>query len=189
VRCQFCFSLIVFVRLKGIVQSYAISNLPRKKLKALIWRELAELFPESIAREHNVCPLAVCDDFVSVITCEPDNDELRAKLQFVINREVRFRAAEQRMIDFMIHKVYGDEECFPFAPNFSDLPELIPEKVARENNVVAIAKTGRELFVATSEPENTETRDKLQFISNCNIEFIEATQDEIDFLLDDYYSD
>jgi hypothetical protein len=77
----------------------------------------------------------------------------------------------------------------PFAPTIRELAELIPETVARENNVAAVAKAGRELWVAMSEPEDKETRDKLQFILNCNIECIDVPQGVIDSLLEAYYSD
>jgi hypothetical protein len=57
--------------------------------------------------------------------------------------------------------------------------ELIPESVARENLVLALHVKGHQLFVATTEPADYDTTQKLQFILNKDIGAVRAETDEI----------
>jgi hypothetical protein len=51
--------------------------------------------------------------------------------------------------------------------------ELIPESVARENNIFPIGLVGRVMHVATTDPHNILLRDKLTFILNKDVRLVE----------------
>lgn len=57
--------------------------------------------------------------------------------------------------------------------------ELIPASVARENNVLPLQLAGRVLFVATADKSNILLRDKLSFILNKDIRFVEYLRADI----------
>src|SRR5262245_8933300 len=57
--------------------------------------------------------------------------------------------------------------------------ELIPESVARENNILPLKLEGRVLHVAVADPSNLLLRDKLSFITNKDIRFVEYPRGEI----------
>lgn len=57
--------------------------------------------------------------------------------------------------------------------------ELIPESVARENNVLPLRLEGRTLVVATADASNVLLRDKLTFILNKDIKFVEYPRGDI----------
>ena len=57
--------------------------------------------------------------------------------------------------------------------------ELVPESVARENAVIPLAEEGDALTVLTSNPNDFETVDKLQFILNRKIDIALATKESI----------
>lgn len=67
--------------------------------------------------------------------------------------------------------------------NKVDIPEtvveLMPEAVARENNVLPIAVDGNSLQVAMSEPGDVETVEKLRFILNRDVRVVLATRSSI----------
>jgi uncharacterized protein (TIGR02996 family) len=57
--------------------------------------------------------------------------------------------------------------------------ELVPESVARENLVLALRLEGRRLLIATADPANPDTLQKLQFILNKDIVPVRAAADDI----------
>ena len=57
--------------------------------------------------------------------------------------------------------------------------ELIPESVARENNVLPLAVTGRVIHIAAADPSDVMLRDKLSFILNRDIRLIEFPRADI----------
>lgn len=57
--------------------------------------------------------------------------------------------------------------------------ELVPESVARENLVLPISLEGNTLRIATSDPDNFETFQKLQFILNREITPVLGVQEQI----------
>jgi type IV pilus assembly protein PilB len=57
--------------------------------------------------------------------------------------------------------------------------ELVPESVARENRVFPLAVDGNVLKVVTSEPDNYEVLQKLQFILNKDIQPVLADREQI----------
>ena len=54
-----------------------------------------------------------------------------------------------------------------------------PESVARENLVLPLDLRGRTLLVATTEPHNFDTAQKLEFILNKDIVLVNAAPDEV----------
>ena len=72
----------------------------------------------------------------------------------------------------------ADEEAPALDPPPAVL-ELIPESVARENTILPLALDGRTLVVATADPSNTLLREKLQFLLNKDIKFVEHPRAEI----------
>ncbi|AMV22870.1 hypothetical protein VT84_00560 [Gemmata sp. SH-PL17] len=65
--------------------------------------------------------------------------------------------------------------------------ELIPESVARENFVFPVALDGRTLHVATTDPSDILLRDKLSFIFNKDIRFIEYPHEDILRAINEHY--
>ena len=67
--------------------------------------------------------------------------------------------------------------------NKVDIPEtvveLMPEAVARENNVLPIAVDGNSLKVVMSEPGDVETTEKLRFILNRDVRVVLGTRSSI----------
>jgi hypothetical protein len=57
--------------------------------------------------------------------------------------------------------------------------ELVPESVARENNILPLAVTGRVIHIATADASNILLRDKLSFILNKDIRLIEVPRADI----------
>jgi type IV pilus assembly protein PilB len=57
--------------------------------------------------------------------------------------------------------------------------DLLPESVARENTILPIAEEGPYLRVATSDPTDIDTQEKLRFIINREIEMTLAVRDQI----------
>jgi hypothetical protein len=66
--------------------------------------------------------------------------------------------------------------------------ELIPESVARENVVLPLKLEGRVLHVAIADPSNLLLRDKLSFILNKDIRFVEYPRAEILRAIRKHYS-
>lgn len=57
--------------------------------------------------------------------------------------------------------------------------ELLPESVARENTIFPLAESGGTLRVATSDPTDMDTQDKLRFILNRDVEMALAVREQI----------
>jgi|GEM_PF-643781 len=68
-----------------------------------------------------------------------------------------------------------------------DVLELIPASVARENNVLPLQLVGRLLFVATTDKSNILLRDKLSFILNKDIRFVELPRAKIQEAINQHY--
>ena len=68
-------------------------------------------------------------------------------------------------------------------PTKVDIPEMVielmPEAVARENNVIPLAETDRGLKVLMSDPEDVDTVEKLRFILNRDVTVALATRASI----------
>lgn len=65
--------------------------------------------------------------------------------------------------------------------------ELMPESLARENLVVPLDLRGRTLLVATADPHNSDTAQKLEFILNKDIILLHAERDDVRQTIDDLY--
>jgi type IV pilus assembly protein PilB len=57
--------------------------------------------------------------------------------------------------------------------------ELLPESVARENTIFPLAKSGGTLRVATCDPTDMDTQEKLRFILNRDVEMALAVREQI----------
>jgi type IV pilus assembly protein PilB len=56
---------------------------------------------------------------------------------------------------------------------------LLPESVARENSIFPVAESGAALRVATSDPTDLDTQEKLRFILNRDVELALAPREQI----------
>jgi type IV pilus assembly protein PilB len=56
---------------------------------------------------------------------------------------------------------------------------LLPESVARENTIFAVAESSGRLRIATSDPTDIEAQEKLRFILNRDIEMVLAAREQI----------
>ena len=72
-----------------------------------------------------------------------------------------------------------------------DVPQSIvdrlPESVARENSIFPIEQEGDSLRIATSDPTDIDTQDKLRFILNRNIEQVLAVREQIVEAINQHY--
>jgi len=65
--------------------------------------------------------------------------------------------------------------------------DLVPESVARENTILPLREEGTMLQVATSDPTDIDTQDKLRFILNREVEMTLAMRDQIVESINRYY--
>ena len=69
--------------------------------------------------------------------------------------------------------------------NLADTPvppeviELLPESVARENTIFPLAESGGRLRIATCDPTDMDTQEKLRFILNREVEMALAVREQI----------
>lgn len=68
-----------------------------------------------------------------------------------------------------------------------ELMEFIPESVAREDVVAPLHHRGNRLLIASADPTNLDTIQKLQFILNKDIVLVPADADAIRAVIDHYY--
>lgn len=61
----------------------------------------------------------------------------------------------------------------------AEVVALLPESVARENTIFALAESGGTLRIATSDPTDIDTQEKLRFILNREVEMALAPRDQI----------
>jgi type IV pilus assembly protein PilB len=64
---------------------------------------------------------------------------------------------------------------------------LLPESVARENSIFPVAESGNALRVATSDPTDLDTQEKLRFILNRDIELALAPREQIAEAINRHY--
>ena len=64
---------------------------------------------------------------------------------------------------------------------------LLPESVARENTIFPLAEEGSSLRVATSDPSDIDTQEKLRFILNREVELALAPREQIVEAINRYY--
>jgi uncharacterized protein (TIGR02996 family) len=57
--------------------------------------------------------------------------------------------------------------------------ELLPESVARENDVITLDLRGRTLFIAGNDRRNLDTVQKLEFILNCKVILVQVELEDV----------
>src|SRR4029077_1294426 len=65
--------------------------------------------------------------------------------------------------------------------------EMVPESVARENRVIPLSVDGNVIKIATSEPDNFDILQKLQFILNKDIAHVLADREQIVAAINRHY--
>src|SRR5579871_1316332 len=100
------------------------------------------------------------------------------KLNYGSPEEVMKAIAEQHGLEF----VSLTEMTVP-----ASVVEMVPESVARENRVMPISADGNVLRIVTSEPENYEVLQKLQFILNKDITPVLADREQIVAAINRHY--
>src|SRR5262245_61290619 len=71
---------------------------------------VVELIPESVAREHQVMPLACEGETLTLAATRPDDIGLADKLSFIVNRKIRLVGASSETIRQLIERHYGQTE-------------------------------------------------------------------------------
>ncbi|NDC55109.1 MAG: type II/IV secretion system protein, partial [Planctomycetia bacterium] len=61
----------------------------------------------------------------------------------------------------------------------AEVVTLLPESVARENTIFPVAEAGAALRVATADPTDLDTQEKLRFILNRDVDLVLATREQI----------
>ena len=65
--------------------------------------------------------------------------------------------------------------------------EMVPESVARENNVIAVEHSGEKLVVAVTDPMNFEVTEKLRFILNQDLDLVMSPKEQISAAINRHY--
>lgn len=105
-------------------------------------------------------------------------EDALVRLGYATQAEVVRALAEHHNVEF----VDLDEVQIPPA-----IVDLVPESVARENNVMPLAQENGRLKVIMSDPMDLETLDKLRFILNRDIEVALAPQETILVAINRHY--
>jgi type IV pilus assembly protein PilB len=105
-------------------------------------------------------------------------EEALKKLGYVSDQEIMARQAEQFGYEFI--ELDGRE--IP-----ASIIGLVPESVARENNVIPLEKDEESLTIAIHDPMKYEVLDKLRFILNCEIKVALAGKEAIQSSINRHY--
>src|SRR5438874_862718 len=73
-------------------------------------RAVLELVPESVARENTILPLRLDGETLYVAAANPDNIDVRDKLTFILNKNIRFETHPRIDIQAAINRHYGHTE-------------------------------------------------------------------------------
>lgn len=90
--------------------------------------------------------------------------------KFISEEELLFLLSEQLYIPILHLTKYK------FDP---EIIKLIPEHIARQYNVIALSRMGDTLTVAISDPLNIFALDDLKALTNCNIDIVLSSDEEI----------
>ncbi|HEY7326771.1 MAG TPA: TIGR02996 domain-containing protein [Gemmataceae bacterium] len=71
---------------------------------------IVELVPESVARENVVLPIGLRDRTLVMAALEPRDTEMMVKVQFILNRDIEFVAADGDQLIAAIDRLYGATE-------------------------------------------------------------------------------
>ena len=96
----------------------------------------------------------------------------------MIPKLIQRRGAQHLAEEEAARVLSSDDEAPPLDPPPTVL-ELVPASLAREYNVLPLRIEGPTLFVATADPSNVLLRDKLSFIVNKDIRFVEYPRADI----------
>lgn len=69
----------------------------------------------------------------------------------------------------------------------SEITRLIPERMARQYNIIPLSRMGNTLTVAMSDPLNVFALDDLKLLTGCNIDLVLSPTDEIASVIDVQY--
>jgi type IV pilus assembly protein PilB len=69
----------------------------------------------------------------------------------------------------------------------SEITKLIPERMARQYNIIPLSRMGNTLTVAMSDPLNVFALDDLKLLTGCNIDLVLSPTDEIASVIDVQY--
>ena len=69
-------------------------------------KSVAELIPESLAREHAVLPLSADDGQITILISNPWDFETLDKLRFILNRRIDIALAPKSSIEAAINRVF-----------------------------------------------------------------------------------
>jgi type IV pilus assembly protein PilB len=73
-------------------------------------KSVAELIPESLAREHAVLPLAAEDGQITILISNPLDFETLDKLRFILNRRIEIALAPKSSIEAAINRIFSPNE-------------------------------------------------------------------------------
>ena len=144
--------------------------------------------PQRVADLQPLTLQLVCDGLISMEQLRDAKNlarqtsgkesEMLVKLGYITNTE--------------LCKAWADLLGFPFVDINSmdieeDIIELMPESVARENNVLPLSYSNGELVVAIHDPSDVDTIEKLRFILNRKIGIRVATREKIVSAINRFY--
>ncbi|MGE5308466.1 MAG: hypothetical protein ACM3OC_05230 [Deltaproteobacteria bacterium] len=101
---------------------------------------------------------------------------------------VEMGCAKEEDIAQVLTVQYG----FPYLPlsNYDispDVIKIIPEKIAKANNLIPIDKIGSNLTLAMSNPLNSKAIEEVEALCGCNVQVFIATMSDVKNAIAKYY--
>lgn len=94
--------------MRALAEQFRMSYIDLKSTK--IESNIAELVPESVARENDVLPLEEVDGKLTIAMCKPADMDTMEKLRFILNRDISVALAPREAINEAISRLYGQIE-------------------------------------------------------------------------------
>ncbi|RKY37683.1 MAG: hypothetical protein DRP78_00435 [Candidatus Omnitrophota bacterium] len=107
-------------------------------------KNVLERVPASIARMYNIIPINFEDNTLTIATSEPLNFSISDDLRFMLNCNVKAKAAIQTSISKLMKKCYG-AELDTIEEIFSEISQKIPDLPDDEQKIENIEQMASEL--------------------------------------------
>lgn len=125
-----------------------------------------------------------------------NNEKLERALEIQKQKQVPLRRvlveerfiSEEELLSLLSEQLYIPTLHLTKYKFDRDIIELIPERMARQYNVIPLSRIGNTLTVAISDPLNIFALDDLKVLTGCNIDTVLSPENEISRAIDAQYS-
>ena len=91
--------------MRAMAEQHGVDYVNLKEVN--IPKSVAELIPESLAREHAVLPLSADDGQITILISDPWDLETLDKLRFILNRRIEIALAPRSSIEAAINRIFS----------------------------------------------------------------------------------